>query len=99
MKMNKPEECTCIGDIRSEIDRIDRHIIDLLGERLLFVREIVKYKSNEEEVKAKDRYKEVLKVRKEWAKEKDLDPEVIAEVYKTIIASFINEQLKLLKDK
>jgi len=95
----KPQECASINEIRIEIDRIDKQIIDLIGERLLYVREIVNYKSTAEEVQAKTRYDEVLAIRKKWAEDKELDPVVIEQIYKTLIASFIEEQMKLLKKK
>jgi len=96
--MKKPENCGSIDDVRNEIDRIDEQIINLLGERFLYVKKIVKYKSNAVDVKAQKRYDEVFKVRKEWAKNNNLSPEVIEEMYKILIHYFIDEQMKLLKN-
>ncbi len=97
--IKKPKECSSLTDVRFEIDRIDKQIIDLLGERLLYVREVAEYKSSEEDVPATTRYNEVLTVRKQWASEKGLDPVVIEEVYKTLIASFIAEQMSIIKSR
>jgi len=96
--MKKPENCSSIDDVRNEIDRIDEQIINLLGERFLYVKKIVKYKSNAVDVKAQKRYDEVFKVRKEWAKNNNLSPDVIEEMYKILIHYFIDEQMKLLKN-
>jgi isochorismate pyruvate lyase len=95
--MKLPAECNTITDIRNEIDHLDKQIIDLIGERFLYVKEIVRFKSNEEDVLAKKRYDEVLIKRREWAKNQNLDPEIIEDVYKKLIKYFIDEQMKLLK--
>ncbi len=92
-----PEGCSSISDVRDEIDRIDKQIIDLLGERLLYVIQIAKYKSSQDDIKAKKRYEEVLTLRKKWASEKNLSPTVIEEIYKLLMEYFIDEQMKILK--
>jgi isochorismate pyruvate lyase len=97
--MKKPENCTSIAEIRDEIDCIDKKIIELLGERYKYVKEIVKYKSNAVEVKAQKRYDEVFTLRRKWAEENGLSPDVIEDVYKILVHYFIDEQMKILKVK
>lgn len=97
--MKKPDKCTSVEEIRNEIDAIDQQIITLIGNRFLFVKEIVKYKSNAVDIKAQKRYDEVLKKRKEWATDNGLSPEIIEDIYKTLIHYFINEEMKLLPKK
>jgi isochorismate pyruvate lyase len=95
--MKLPEECDTITDIRNEIDTLDRQIIEIIGKRFMYVKEIVRFKSNEEDVIAQKRYEEVLLKRREWAKNQNLNPEIIENVYKMLIQYFIDEQMKLLK--
>ncbi len=95
--MKLPEECDTIADIRNEIDKLDHQIIESIGKRLTYVKEIVRFKSNEEDVIARKRYEEVLLKRREWAENQDLNPEIIEGIYKTLIQYFIDEQMKLLK--
>ena len=95
--MKLPEECNTITDVRNEIDNLDRQIIELLGKRFLYVKKIVDFKSNEEDVIARKRYEEVLRIRRDWAKIQNLDPEIIEIIYKTLIKYFIDEQMKMLK--
>ena len=95
--MKLPQECETISDIRNEIDNLDQQIIEILGKRFMYVKEIVRFKSNEEDVIARKRYEEVLLKRREWAKIQNLDPETIENIYKTLIQYFIDEQMKLLK--
>jgi isochorismate pyruvate lyase len=95
--MKKPGDCGSIEEVRIEIDRIDKQIIDLISERYSYINEIVKYKSNAVDVKAQKRYDEVFEIRRKWAQEKGLSPDAIEQVYKTIVHYFIDEQMKLLK--
>ena len=95
--MKKPQECKSISEVREGIDLIDKQLIELIGKRYQFVKEIVKFKSNKEDVEAKPRYDEVLRVRREWAVQENLDPDVIETIYKTMIQYFIEEQLRMLK--
>ena len=95
--MKNPGDCTSIVEIREGIDLIDKQLIELIGKRFQYVKEIVKFKSNKEDVEAKPRYEEVLRVRKQWAAEQNLNPDVIETIYKTMIQYFIEEQLNILK--
>jgi isochorismate pyruvate lyase len=94
--MQTPQACKSIEEIRKEIDRIDQHIIALIGERFEYVKEIVNFKSNADDVKAKARYNEVFENRRMWATAHGLDPLVVEEIYKTLVHYFIDEQMKIL---
>jgi isochorismate pyruvate lyase len=97
--MKLPEECNTITEIRNEIDNIDKQIIALIGTRFNYVKQIIKFKSNEEDVLARQRYEEVLLKRREWAEKQNLNPEIIENIYKTLVGYFIDEQMKLLNEK
>lgn len=92
-----PHECTCIEDVRYEIDSIDREIIQLLATRLGYVREVVKYKENTHKaIEANDRRLAVLNTRREWAEEQGLNPDVVESIYDALIKYFIEEEKKLI---
>ena len=97
--MSKPEDCQSLEEIRGEIDRIDKQIIELLGERFQYVKEIVKYKSTADDVVAKKRYQEVFEVRRQWAEEQGLSPAIVEQLYKILIHYFIDEQMRLLNER
>jgi len=96
--MKIPNECNTITEIRNEIDVIDKQIVELLGKRFSYIKEIVRFKSNEEDVVARQRYEEVLLNRRKWAVEQGINPDIIENIYKTLIGYFIDEQMKLLKN-
>jgi isochorismate pyruvate lyase len=97
--MKLPHECHSIEEIRQEIDEIDHSIINLIANRFSFIREIINYKSNADEVYAKDRYFAVINDRRETAISHHLDPDVIENIFRIMMDYFIKEQLGLLKNK
>ena len=50
--MKTPDECENMADIRAEIDRINRHVVTLLGQRFAYVETASKFKTNETSIKA-----------------------------------------------
>ena len=49
--MKTPDKCADMGDIRAEIDRIDREVIALLGQRFQYVQAAAQFKTSAESVK------------------------------------------------
>jgi len=97
--MKKPEECQNIEDVRAAIDEIDMKIIDLLSQRFLYVKEVVKYKENSlDSIIAHKRRDEVINSRKKWAMDRGLNPEVIGKLYILLTEYFISEEIKIMKN-
>ncbi|GAB4238770.1 MAG: chorismate mutase [Stanieria sp.] len=92
--MKLPKECQNLQEIRTEIDRLDRDIINLLGQRFEYVKVASKFKTNENSVKAPERLKAMLKQRRIWAESAGLNPDVIEEMYQNLVNYFINEELQ-----
>ena len=97
--MKKPQDCKNIEDIRKEIDAIDKQVIGLLGARLQYVKAIVRFKKDEEDILARQRYAEVLLERRKLAEKHDLDPDIIENIYKSLMQYFIEVQKKALVTK
>ena len=95
-KAKLPEECRSIEEVREEIDALDKQIISLLGKRFSFVKEIVNYKFNKDDIVARKRYGEVIESRREMALTNNLSPDVIEKMYRMLIEYFIEEQHKIL---
>jgi len=95
--MRDPKQCNNIKEIREGIDEIDFQIIGLLGKRLSFVEEIVKFKDNEESIVAKSRQEEVIEQRRKWAEQFNLDQDLIENIYKTLLQFNIQKELKIFR--
>ncbi len=97
--MKKASQCTSMMEIRDCIDALDKEIISLIGQRFDFVKEIVKYKTDEVSIIAKPRYENVIQTRRELATHHGLNADMIEKMYRIMMDSFIEEELKILKNK
>src|SRR5215470_12313638 len=88
-----PDECADISAVRAEIDRIDREVIALLGQRFAYVKAAAKFKTSREGGKAPDRLEAMLRQRREWAESFGLDPDVIEKLYRDLVSYFIGEEM------
>ncbi|AFZ37530.1 Chorismate mutase, type II [Stanieria cyanosphaera PCC 7437] len=96
--MKSPKECQNLQEIRTEIDQLDRDIINLLGQRFEYVKVASKFKTNEISVKAPERLQAMLTQRRIWAESAGLNPDVIEEMYQNLVNYFINEELQSLQN-
>ena len=92
--MKQPDSCTSIQDIREAIDSIDKDIINKFGIRFEYVKAAAKFKQNTKDVKAEERFNSMLKQRRTWAKQNNLNPDVIEKLYRDLVNYFINEELQ-----
>ncbi len=97
--MKMPHECQNIEEIRWEIDEIDHDILRLIGKRFSYIKAIINYKNNPDEVKAAERHLQVITERRSFAESLDLDPDVIENVFQVLLDYSIKIQLTLLKNK
>lgn len=96
--IKSPGECENISDIRTEIDEIDRQVIQLIGQRFEYVKAASKFKNSETGVKAPERFKAMLLKRREWAVEEGLNPDAIEKMYFDLVTHFIEEELRFWKN-
>jgi isochorismate pyruvate lyase len=87
--MKAPESCESLEEVRAEIDRIDRAIVALIGERAGYVHAAARFKDSEAAVAAPDRQASMFRARREWAQAADLDPDVIEKLYRDLVGYFI----------
>jgi isochorismate pyruvate lyase len=89
----RPEECNSIDDIRAEIDRIDRQIVALIGERAGYVQAATKFKTSAAGVRAVERFEAMLHQRRAWAEEQGLDPDMIEKLYRDMVNHFVQQEM------
>jgi isochorismate pyruvate lyase len=85
--------------IRKNIDNLDSMIITLLAKRADLVTAAGRLKKNEEGVRDPKRVEQVVERARARAAEKGLDPEIAEKTYRTIIACFIDKELKEYAEK
>lgn len=96
--MKAPDECVNMKDIRSEIDRIDRKVIALIGKRLQYVQAAARFKTSTEgakdtSVRDMHRVESMLRQRRFWAEEEGLSPDAMEKIYSDLVEYFINEEM------
>ncbi len=82
-----------LGEIRRAIDNIDARIIGLLSERGTLVTAAGRLKRDEQGVRDPKRVEQVIGKVRAAAGEAGLDPVIAEDVYRTIIACFVRQEL------
>jgi isochorismate pyruvate lyase len=91
MKMD-PDRCASLEEVRAQIDRIDRQIVSLIGERADYVKAAARFKDSEHAVSAPERFSAMLQVRRQWASDAGLSPDIIETIYRDLVTYFIEEE-------
>jgi len=91
--MKHPADCESIEDVRQAIDALDREIVYLIGRRARYVEVAAHFKTDEESVRAPERQRTMLETRRRWAEENRLDPDVIEDLYRTLLSHFIDREM------
>jgi isochorismate pyruvate lyase len=92
--MREPAECQSLSEIREEVDRIDRALVDLLGRRWQYGRAAVRFKASEAEIRNAAYLPAFLERRRTWAEAAGLAPGYIETLFRTIANASIAEQLR-----
>jgi isochorismate pyruvate lyase len=94
----KAFECENISEVRLEIDAIDKEIVGLIGQRFEYVKAASKFKTSETSVKAPERFKAMLALRRVWASEEGLNADAIEKLFNDLVTHFIEEEMKHWKN-
>jgi isochorismate pyruvate lyase len=87
-----PGLCETLDEIREGMDAIDHKIIDLIAERVGYVRAAAKFKTSVTAVAAPERVQAVLNTRRQWAEDAGLSGPVIEALYRDLVAYCISEE-------
>jgi len=90
-------DCKSIEEVTENINRIDREIVELISQRSRYVEQAAKFKKTTQDVKAPARVEEIILKVRGLAVEKNLEPDIVEKIYRTMIACFIDYELKAHK--
>jgi isochorismate pyruvate lyase len=85
--------CTTLEEVRNNIDRLDQQIVTLLAERGRYVSQAARFKKHTDGVKAPQRVEQVIAKVRDLAQAVGANPEVTEQVYRAMIAAFIQQEL------
>ncbi len=96
MNHSLPEDCSNMDEVRIEIDRIDKALVDLVAERFGYVERAWQLKSSPEEATVPWRIQQVIDRVRSRAEQKNLPPELVEALWRQMIGWFIQyEEEKL----
>lgn len=97
--MKKAEDCQNMSEVRAEIDRVDRALVDLLAERWSYVDRAWFFKRTPEEASVPWRNREVIEKVRARADEKGMPSEMAEALWRLIIGWGIQyEEERLRKE-
>lgn len=85
--------CENLEQVRENIDRIDREIVKLISERSTYVAQAANFKKTTDDVKAPQRVEKIIEKVRNLAKEDSVNPDIVENIYREMISSFINFEL------
>ncbi len=97
MGERRPEECASMGDVRDEIDRLDRDLVDLLAQRLGYVERAWQIKLGENSAaNVPWRNQDVVDKVRARAEDRGVPPDLVEALWRQMIGWFIQyEEQKL----
>lgn len=84
-----------MGEVRAEIDALDREIVALLADRLHYIDEAARLKQRREQVRDEARIADVLMKVQAEASRIGADPKVIAAAYRALVEASIAHEFEM----
>ncbi|UNM22681.1 isochorismate lyase [Pseudomonas sp. ArH3a] len=91
--MKTPDACDGLPDIRYAIDSLDHQIIELMRQRMAYVKAAARFKPTENSIAAPERVAQMLAQRRAWAEQAGLDPHFMETLFAQIIHWYIGQQV------
>lgn len=91
--------CESLDEVRSEIDAIDRRIVELIAQRAGYVDQVLRFKSTPADVVAPTREAQVVRNVRAAAVELGTDPDVTERVFRAMIAGFVAYELRRMEQR
>jgi isochorismate pyruvate lyase len=92
---SRRKTCADMAEVRASIDAIDRELVAILADRLHFIAEAARIKSNRDQVRDDERVEDVLSKVRAAAAEQGIDPELIAGVFRELVERSIAHEFTL----
>ncbi len=93
------KKCNSLDEVREEIDKLDDEIVELLAKRNAYIHQAVNFKQSVEEVKDEKRVQEVIQRVRQKAIELEMSPNMITELYTTLIDAMVEAEIAEFRDR
>ncbi len=92
------KKCTTLEEARSEIDMVDKEIVELIAKRNDYIKQIAHFKTSVEEVKAEERISDIISHVRAQAISLDLSPNLINDLYVRMIDEMVESEISEFKN-
>lgn len=97
MTGRKAQDCSDMSQVRAEIDRIDRALVDLIAERFSYVDRAWQLKTSPGEAVVPWRIQQVIDKVRARAGERDLPPQLTEALWRQMIGWFVQYEEEKLR--
>ncbi|MCB4743750.1 MAG: chorismate mutase [Sulfurovum sp.] len=91
-------ECTTLEEARKKIDEVDEEIVKLIARRNNYIKQIARFKTSVEEVKAEERINDVINRVRHQAIDLNLSPNLINDLYVRMIDAMVESEIAELSN-
>jgi len=92
------KKCSTLEEARSEIDTLDKEIVELIAKRNDYIKQIAHFKTSVEEVKAEERISDVISNVRAQAISLNLSPNLINDLYVRMIDEMVESEISEFKN-
>ena len=87
------KKCNSLEEARSEIDKIDQQLVELIAKRNDYIKQAAGFKESVEEVKAQDRIDFIMQSVRKKAIELNVNPNMIEDLFKRMIDEMVETEI------
>lgn len=87
------KKCNSLEEVRTEIDKIDTQLVEMIAERSHLVRQAASFKNTISEVKAEDRVDFIIQRSRHKALELGINPNMISDLFKMMINEMVEMEI------
>ncbi|MDQ7044141.1 MAG: chorismate mutase [Sulfurimonas sp.] len=87
------KKCNSLQEVRSEIDKIDTKLVELISDRSHLIRQAAGFKNSVDEVKESDRIEFILQRTRHKAIELGINPNMISELFTIMIDEMVEMEI------
>jgi len=87
------KECHTLEEVRTEIDKLDDQIVELIGARNSYIKQAARFKNTIDEVKAPERIDEIMEKVRHKALTLGMSPNLIEEIYTIMINAMVEAEI------
>ncbi len=93
------QECRTLDEVRSEIDKLDTKIVELIAARNGYIHQAASFKNSVEEVKAEDRVDFVLQKVRHQALSSGVNPNLVSKLYEIMIEEMVESEIAEFRNR